>query len=97
MDVDWRNAFGILMCTEICDGAGAGICDDAPSTCSSFILFYYLFVCFLFFFFSLRKHAYSNILKILPSKNENFQIKKSDILYISAQNIECGYSLEPPR
>ena len=23
----------------------------------------------------LRKHAYSNILKILPSKNENFQIK----------------------
>ena len=25
-----------------------------------------------------------------------FQIKKSDILYISAQNIDCGYSLEPP-
>ena len=24
----------------------------------------------------LRKHAYSNILKILPPKNENFQIKK---------------------
>ena len=35
MDEDWRNAFGILMCTEICDGAGAGICDGAPSTCSS--------------------------------------------------------------
>ena len=35
MDEDWRNAFGILMCTEICDGAGAGICDSAPSTCSS--------------------------------------------------------------
>ena len=28
---------------------------------------------------SLRKHAYSNILKILPSKNENFQIKNSSI------------------
>ena len=28
---------------------------------------------------SLRKHAYSNILKILPPKNENFQIKNSDI------------------
>ena len=27
----------------------------------------------------LRKHAYSNILKILPPKNENFQIKNSDI------------------
>ena len=25
--------------------------------------------------FSLRKQAYSNILKILPPKNENFQIK----------------------
>ena len=34
---------------------------------------------------------------ILPPKNENFQIKNSDILQISAQNIDCGYSLEPPR
>ena len=25
-----------LMCTEICDGAGTGICDGPPSTCSSF-------------------------------------------------------------
>ena len=31
------------------------------------------------------------------TKNEDFQIKKSDIFLISAQNIECGYSLEPPR
>ena len=46
---------------------------------------------------TLRKHAYSNILKILPPKNENFQIKNSDIFQISAQNIDCGYSLEPPR
>ena len=46
---------------------------------------------------SLRKHAYSNILKILPPENENFQIKNSDIFHISAQSIHCGYSLEPPR
>ena len=46
---------------------------------------------------SLRKHAYSNILRILPSKNEKFQIKNSDIFLISAQNMDCGYSLEPPR
>ena len=32
-----------------------------------------------------------------PTKNENFQIKNSDIFHISAQNIDCGYSLEPPR
>ena len=31
-----------------------------------------------------------------PSKNENFQIKKSDIFHISAENIDCGYSLELP-
>ena len=44
---------------------------------------------------ALRKHAYSNILKILQPKTENFQIKNSDIFHISAQNIDCGYSLEP--
>ena len=32
-----------------------------------------------------------------PPKTESFQIKNSDIFYISAQNIDCGYSLEPPR
>ena len=30
-------------------------------------------------------------------KTENFQIKNSDSFHISAQNIDCGYSLEPPR
>ena len=30
-------------------------------------------------------------------KNENFQIKNSDIFLISAQNIDCGYSLELPQ
>ena len=46
---------------------------------------------------TLRKHAYSNILKILQPKKENFLIKNSDIFQISARNIDCGYSLEPPR
>ena len=46
--------------------------------------------------FSLRKHAHSNILKISPQKTESFQIKNSDIFYISAQKIDCEYSLEPP-
>ena len=40
---------------------------------------------------TLRKHAYSNILKTLPPKNENFQINFFDIFHISAQNIDCGY------
>ena len=29
-------------------------------------------------------------------KNEIFQTKNSDIFHISVQNIDCGYSLEPP-
>ena len=39
----------------------------------------------------LRKHAYSNILNILPPKNENFRIKSSDIFRISAQKHKLEY------
>ena len=46
---------------------------------------------------TLRKHAYSNIYKISSPKSEKIQIKNSDIFHISAQNIDCGYSLEPPQ
>ena len=31
------------------------------------------------------------------TKKWHFQIKHSDSLHISAQNIDCGYSWEPPR
>ena len=44
-----------------------------------------------------KTRLYSNILKILQPKKENFQIKNSDIFNISAQNIDFGYSLESPR
>ena len=30
-------------------------------------------------------------------KNDNFQMKFFDIFLIFAQNIDCGYTLEPPR
>ena len=33
----------------------------------------------------------------LALKIENFQLKKFDIFLIFAQNIDCGYTLEPPR
>ena len=45
----------------------------------------------------LQKQTYANILKILQPKQENFQIKISVIFHISSQNIDCGYSLEPPQ
>ena len=35
--------------------------------------------------------------KFYHQKNENFQIKNSDIFHISAQNIDCRYLLEPPQ
>ena len=35
--------------------------------------------------------------KFYNQQEENFQIQNSDIFHISAQNIDCGYSLEPPR
>ena len=44
---------------------------------------------------SLRKHAYSNIIKLSPPKSM-FSDKKADIFHISTQNIDCAYSLEPP-
>ena len=48
--------------------------------------------------FITKKHAYSNTLKISIPKTESFQSDKiSDFFcHISAENIDCGYSLEPP-
>ena len=40
--------------------------------------------------------ANSNNLKISPPKTESFQIKILIFLHISAQNIDCEYSLELP-
>ena len=45
--------------------------------------------------FSLRKHAYSNILNFFTTKKWKFSDKKIDIFHISARNIDCGYSLVP--
>ena len=35
--------------------------------------------------------------KIHLQKQKIFQIKNTDISHVSAQNIDCWYSLEPPR
>ena len=41
---------------------------------------------------SCNKQSFFFALKI-----ENFQLKNVDIFLIFAQNIDCGYTLEPPR
>ena len=55
----------------------------------------------LFYFLCLQSITKTRVFKYIetfcPQKTWNFQIKKSDIFYISAQNIHCGYSLEPLR
>ena len=45
----------------------------------------------------LRRHACSNVLKILSPKTENFRIQKGDNFHISAKIVDYGYSLELPR
>ena len=47
--------------------------------------------------YPLRKHAHMIYSNFLWSKIDNFQRKKFDIFLIFAQNIDCGYTLEPPR
>ena len=44
----------------------------------------------------LRKHAYSNNRKFHLQKLKIFRLKSHLIFHISAKNIDCGYSLEPP-
>ena len=44
------------------------------------------------YLFALPNHAYV----IYGCKNDNFQMKNCDIFLIFAQNIDCGYTLEPP-
>ena len=45
---------------------------------------------------SITKTRLFKYTKNFTTKKLNFQIKNSDIFHISAQNIDSGYSLEPP-
>ena len=47
--------------------------------------------------YDITKTCLSNIPTILPPKNDNFPKKILIFFHISAENIDCGYSLEPPR
>ena len=47
--------------------------------------------------YSLRKLAHAINIYFLALKIENFQLKNFDIFLIFAPNIDCGYTLEPPR
>ena len=46
---------------------------------------------------TLQKLAHAKNRNFLALKIENFHLKNFDIFLIFAQNIDCGYTLEPPR
>ena len=46
---------------------------------------------------SIMKTRLFKYIEKFSTKKGNFQIKNSDIFHIPAQNIDCVYSLEPPR
>ena len=73
---------------------------------SAFLLFGILgrlrvmIVTFPVYFYSLRKHAYSNILKILSQKTENFQIKTLIFSYFCSKHrlwVLVTTASQPPR
>ena len=43
------------------------------------------------------RHYENAYIENFTTKTGSFQVKNSGIFHISAQNIDCGYSLEPPR
>ena len=63
----------------------------------------WIFVCPKICFLVLRINLLITTIRLFKyienfiSKNWNFSVKNSDIFHMSAQNIYCGYSLEPPR
>ena len=59
--------------------------------------FSYMSVCSLRILYITKTRLFKYIENFTTIKIENFQIKNPDIFHISAQNIDCGYSLEPPR
>ena len=47
--------------------------------------------------FHIRKTCPCNNRDFLALEFENFRLKNFDIFLIFVQNIDCGYTLEPPR
>ena len=46
----------------------------------------------------IKKTSLCNILQFFYGfNNDNFQMKNCNIFHIFAQNIDCGYTLEPPQ
>ena len=54
--------------------------------------------CIHMLFTNITKTRLFKYIENFTSKKQNLlRYKNADIFYMSAQNIDCGYSLEPPR
>ena len=65
-------------------------------------LYIHIHICNIYIHIPIYIYHYENTpiqiyIKFHLQNSKIFQIKNSDIFHISAQNIDCGYSLEPPR
>ena len=65
------------------------------STCSSEQSEQYLH-CSIYPTVCITKTRLFKYIENFTTNNENFQMKNSGSIHISAQNVDCGYSLEPP-
>ena len=66
----------------------------SPEGCASWLWPYFIYIFMAFFYIS--KTRLFKYIENLISKNWKFSDKKLWFFHISAQNIDCGYSLEPP-
>ena len=57
----------------------------------------FFFVCASVVLYVITKTRLFKSIEIFTTKNWKCSDRNSDIFHISAQNIDCGYSLEPPR
>ena len=73
-------------CNE-CNWLGGGICFRRD-------LMMIIISCICYHFSEVH---YGKYIENFTTKKGIFFIKNSDIFHISVQNIDCGYSLEPPR
>ena len=79
----------LQMCTQIC-----GFQENRPNLFLNFYQINTLFVP-LIMHYANTPMQYAAIFH--GCKNDNFQMKFFDIFHIFAQNIDCGYTLEPPQ
>ena len=87
----------ILVCTVIHKNKGAD-----KLTCVITVQLICIFISALAQLFCCKNYYITktrpcNIQICFKCKNENFHQEKFDIFLIFAQNMDCGYTLEPPR